>query len=131
MAEFYSMYGQWLAVEPGSAGLEDAADQAAWARSDEDLAAAVWGKLSDRAKQLFSTLIDNPGRKFSGDELAEMLAIPNGKHGVAGVLAWPGRHSVKAGRRLPWSWEYPEEYGPAVYWFEPEIAELFGAARGR
>lgn len=113
VAEFYLMFGQWLAAESGSVGLEDAADHAAWARSDEDLAATVWGKLSDRAKQLFSMLIDNPGRKFSGDELAEMLAIPNGKHGVAGVLAWLGRHCLKVGRR------------------QPEIAELFGAARNR
>ena len=40
--------------------------------------------------------------------------IPDGKHGVGGVLGWPGRHCIAVNRKLPWSWEYLVEGGP---WF--------------
>ena len=72
--------------------------------------------------------MNEPGSKFGGDELAEMLGIANGKHGVAGVLAWPGRHCIAVGRKWLWSWDYPEG-GNAVYWMTDDMAELFGQAR--
>jgi hypothetical protein len=133
--EFYSMYGDWLNGSPMSAALPTTAaakssdDHEAWSSADIELAAAVWNKFSAPAQSLFSTLIDEPERRFSGDELAELLEIPNGRHGVAGVLAWPGRHCVKVRRELPWHWEYPVEGEPVVYWFTPEDAALFRAAR--
>jgi hypothetical protein len=74
-------------------------------------------------------LIDAPGERFGGDELAARVGIPNGKHGVAGVLAWPGRYAFAVGRRQPWSWAYPIEGGNAVYWFADDVAELFRQAR--
>ncbi|OLT10162.1 hypothetical protein BJF78_29255 [Pseudonocardia sp. CNS-139] len=131
VAEFYSMFGGWLSSPPTVVGPEAADSEAhtPWAEVDVEVAAAVWSKFSETARALFSTLIDNPERKYSGDELSEMLGIPNGKHGVAGVLAWPGRHCFAAGRALPWSWESPEEGAPAVYWFTGEIATLFRQAR--
>jgi hypothetical protein len=46
-----------------------------------------WTKFSPTAEALFPVHIDKPGRTVSGDELADTLDIPNGKHGVAGVLA--------------------------------------------
>lgn len=133
VGEFYSMFGAWLSSPPAVVEPEgaDGDAHAPWVAEDVETAAAVWRKLSETARTLFSTLIDNPGRKYSGDELSEMLRIPNGKHGVAGVLAWPGRHCFAAGRALPWSWEYPEEGAPAVYWFTTEIADLFRQARTR
>jgi hypothetical protein len=135
--EFYSMYGTWLNAPPqalppsGTGTIEGTRDHQPWSDSDTALAAAVWDKFSDTAKGLFSTLIDEPERRFSGDELSEMLGIPNGKHGVAGVLAWPGRHSFAVNRRWPWSWSYPVEGDPVVYWFTPEVAALFREARDR
>ncbi len=131
LAEFYSMFGTWLSTTPGDAPEIDAGGHSPWAADDVDVAAAVWGKFSDVAKGLFSVLIDNPETKFSGEELAGMLGIANGKHGVAGVLAWPGRYCFAVSRVLPWSWEYPVENEPAVYWFTTEMADLFGRARGR
>jgi hypothetical protein len=137
VAEFYSMFGSWLSgsfpplpSSPGMGTADDSGDNhQPWSDSDFELAAKVWNKLSDPAKRLFSTLIDEPERRFRGDELAEMLDIPNGRHGVAGVLAWSGRHSFKVDRKWPWRFEYPEEGAPVEYWFEPAIAALFREAR--
>lgn len=135
--EFYSMYGAWLngqaqVPSPSGTGITDGAhEQQPWSDSDTALAAAVWDKFSDAAKGLFSTLIDEPERRFTGEELAEMLDIPNGKHGVGGVLGWPGRHCISVNRTLPWSWEYLVEGEPMVYWFTRENAALFREARDR
>jgi hypothetical protein len=137
IADFYQMYGAWLNDQmqpespPSGETTEGDRDHLPWTESDTEQADAVWRKLSDAARRLFSTFIAEPGRRFSGEELATMLDIPNGKHGVAGVLAWPGRHSFKQDREWPWRWEYPVEGEPAVYWFEPEIAALFRDARDR
>jgi hypothetical protein len=70
------------------------------------LARSVWGKFSPGAKALFSLLMDEPGRKVSGKDLASTLDIPNGASGVAGVLAWPARHCAAVNRVGPWRWEY-------------------------
>jgi hypothetical protein len=137
VAEFYQMYGTWLngsVLVPISAATRNAdggGEHLPWSETDGELAAEVWDKFSDAAKRLFSTLIDEPSRRFSGDELAEILDIPNGKHGVAGVLAWPGRHSFKVNREWPWKWSYPEDGAPVVYWLKPEVASLFREARDR
>jgi len=62
-----------------------------WSDSDRDLAEAYWGKLSQSAKDLFSVLINHPGEKFTGDELARELGLPGGRQSVKSVLTWPGR----------------------------------------
>lgn len=134
VGEFYTWFGSWLSGPPEKASPAPREDDSGdnhqpWTDSDYELAAAVWRKLTDTAKRLFSTLIDEPERRFSGDELAEMLNIANGRHGVAGVLAWPGRHSFRVDRKWPWRWEYPEEGAPVVYSFDPMIAALFRKAR--
>jgi hypothetical protein len=69
--------------------------------------------------------MDNPGQKVSGEDLAAELAIPNGKYGIAGVLAWPGRHCAAVNRFPLWSWEYGPVGGSADYWVDKEIADLF------
>ncbi|MFC3451388.1 DUF6416 domain-containing protein [Amycolatopsis speibonae] len=127
VAEFYSMFGSWLAEPATSEGLP-ADELVAWSRSDGELAKIVWGKLSKTAKALFSILMNKPGAKFSGDELGLLLELSNGKHGVAGILGWPGRHCQGAGRTWLWRWEYPE--GENVrYWMTDEVADLFRQAR--
>ena len=102
-----------------------------WTNSNDDLALArsVWGKFSPRAKALFSLLMDDPGRKVSGKDLASTLDIPNGASGVAGVLAWPARHCAAVNRVGPWRWEYRSEEDKAYYWIDPEVASLFKKVR--
>lgn len=136
VGEFYVMFGAWLTgapapVEPGDAeptvrmeGIQP------WTGADTDSAALVWGKLSDPARRLFSIFIDSPGEQFSGDALAAALDVDKGRHGIAGLLTWPGRYCVAVGRSYAWSWSYPDGEH-AVYWFTPEVADVFREARDR
>lgn len=141
-AEFFQFFGLWLAgslalnptpVET-SGGMEEPAQTpafTAWGSSDADLvdAALLWEKFSKRARAMFSLLIDNPDKRFTGEEIAEAADIPNGAHGVAGVLAWPGRHGQAIGRGLPSQWVWDEDSEESVYWMSQERADLFRAAR--
>ena len=103
VGEFYSMFGTWLSGSPpglptpGTKTVEGDRDALQpWSDADTELAAEVWGKLSAPAKRLFSTLIDNPGSRFNGETLGEMLELPNGKHSVAGLLGWPGATATRS-----------------------------------
>jgi hypothetical protein len=131
VAEFYAMYGHWLASPAGGAPGPPVAeaDRKDWAKDDVELATKVWKKFSPRAQAMFSTLIDNPNTEYDGDELAEMHNIPNGNRGVAGVLAWPSRHCFAVGRNWCWTWHYPD--GENVkYSMDDVLADLFKKARG-
>lgn len=145
LVEFYGMHAAWLSSPPGgsvsldvfdaepqgiSPASQDADGRQPWGEADVALAAKLWSKFSDPAKTLFSKLIDEPDRQFTGEELAEMLNIPNGHSGVAGVLAWPGKYCKKENRELLWKWAYPVEDEPVVYWMTPEMAALLREARG-
>lgn len=99
-----------------------------WSEADGELAQVVWEQLSEPAKELFTVLMNEPGVRFSGDALSSRLGLPNGKHGVAGVLGWPMRHCRSVGRAWPWAWEYPEGKS-AQYWMTEEVADLFRHAR--
>jgi hypothetical protein len=126
LADFYAMYGGWLAgtdVQPE----QEPVPVSRWQDTDEDLALAkvVWTKFSHRAQDMFGSMIDNPGEKYTGEQLAEAHDIPNGKYGVAGVLAWPGRHCAAVNRTLPTEWDSDS----GKYWMKPEIAALFTKAR--
>lgn len=136
--EFYQSFGAWLAGSPSimaspvgqQSGASDV-DVPPWGSTDDDLglAGVVWGKLSERAQAMFDLLMDNPGEKMSGEDIAEALEIPNGKYGVAGVLAWPGRHSYAVSRPLPVRYEDGPVGASANYWIEPDVADLFKKAK--
>ena len=139
VAEFYGLVGRWLAGElrentvDGEGLVPEAhpAPPSEWATSEEDLALArlVWKKLSPRAVAFFSALMAEPGRRMSGEELADGLEIPNGKYGIAGVLAWPGRFCAAVNRTLPCRYEAGPAGTSASYWMEPEVAQLFARVR--
>lgn len=126
---FYAMVGKWLAGED----LEEVPNQIrGWDPTDDEdevLAKIVYDKLSARGKAMFDLLIDDPDTRYSGLEIADKLEIPNGKYGVAGVLAWPGRHCAAVGRHLPISYEDGEVGESAKYWMDPEVADLFMRVR--
>ena len=101
-----------------------------WTNSAEDipLARTVWEKLSPHAKTLLSLLMDLPGRKISGEDLAKELGIPNGKYGIAGVWRGPG------GAAPQWAEVCPGAGTRALRRERPllddqEIAELFKKVR--
>lgn len=116
-----------LAIASDPLDLYDVARDAFW-NNDEMLARVVWSKLSNRAKSLYSTLMDTPEKKLSGEDVAEALDIPNDK---ADHLAWAGRHSSVEGRIRPCSsFQDGPAGGSASYWMTKEVAALFRKARG-
>jgi hypothetical protein len=130
IGEFYEMYGRWLKGEEPEVVDESGGKLQPWdVKNDLALAARAWSEFPERAKLLFGTLMDEPGEKFTGTQLAEMHNIPNGKYGTAGVLAHPGRQVRKLGRHLPSAFE-PNPDGGSFYWMEAEVADLFRRVRG-
>jgi len=129
--EFYEFFGRWLggkltAVGEGVTTPSDLPPEP-WRIGDEELAQEVWIRLSERAQGLVSLLADNADERFSGEELAERLNIPHGRFGVAGTLAWPGRHSYAVGRELPIRWREFDD--GSEYWMTEQVAALFRGAR--
>jgi uncharacterized protein DUF6416 len=98
--------------------------------SDEDLERATWlySRLSDPARELFDLLIDSPDRPVGGNDVARRLNLDKGAHGVAGILAWPGRWCARLGREFPIRAEASED-GGTVYRMDASTAELFRRAR--
>ncbi len=144
--EFYVWFAQFLSAEPGTgpprggpmpwggrrghgfAPPRPHFEAEAWSAQDAEQAAWLYGKLAPPARELFDVLIEAPGRRFSGNEIADRLRLDKGAHGVAGILAWPGRYSRKLGRELPISTEGRED-GGTDYYLDDEAAKLFATAR--
>ena len=140
--EFYAWFAAFLASDPGTPppltgrgrhgprGLRHHGEASAWSADDADQAAWLYRKLAPPARQLFDLLVDAPGERVGGEVLAKRLGLDKGAHGVAGVLAWPGRYSRRANRVLPIATEGRPD-GGTDYYMDSDTAALFGAARGR
>ena len=134
--EFYLWFAHFLAGEPTTWGGRGRGfgpprgrpDAAAWSAQDGDRARWLYAKLAPPARELLDLLIDAPGERFSGNDIAARLRLDKGAHGVAGILAWPGRYSRKLGRALPIATEGRDD-GGTDYYLEPDVAALFAAAR--
>lgn len=105
-AEFYQFFGLWLAGSlslPGGipVGAESPSETSQmptphqpWGdtKSDVNDAALLWEKYSPRARAMFSLLVDNPGKEFTGEQIADAANIPNGaRRGRGPRLARPSR----------------------------------------
>lgn len=137
--EFYVWFASFLAAEGGGGppwgGRRGGPHHALreplpWSADDGEPAAWLYGKLAPPARALFDELIDAPGERRAGNALAARLGLEKGAHGVAGVLAWPGRYSRKLSRDLPIATAGRAD-GGTDYYMEPAVAELFAAARER
>ncbi|HEX4364174.1 MAG TPA: DUF6416 domain-containing protein [Solirubrobacteraceae bacterium] len=149
--EFYVWFASFLAAEaggpprrgrPGGRGGPDFggpdfggpgrhfADPVGWSAADAEESAWLYRKLAEPARALFDLLIDAPGEPVAGNEIAARLGLEKGAHGVAGILAWPGRYSRKLGRELPIATQGRAD-GGTDYYMDPAIAEIFAAARTR
>ncbi len=141
--EFYVWFASFLAAERGAgpgppwAGRRGGARggphhgfraPAPWSADDGEQAAWLYGKLAPPARALFDELIDARGERRAGNELAARLGLDKGAHGVAGVLAWPGRYSRKIARELPIATEGRPD-GGTDYYMDPAVSTLFEAAR--
>ena len=105
-------------------------DPRPWSPADGEKAAWLYGKLAPPARALFDLLVDAPGERFAGNDVAARLQLDKGAHGVAGILAWPGRYCRRLGRAFPIATEGRAD-GGTDYFMEPAVAEVFAAARGR
>jgi len=137
--EFYAWFASFLAAEPGapppfagggrrgSRGHRHHSEAQAWSAQDADQAAWLYTKLAPQARDLFDLLSGSPGARFGGEDIAKRLKLEKGAHGVAGILAWPGRYSRHLDRTLPIATEGRPD-GGTDYYMNPELAELFTAA---
>jgi Family of unknown function (DUF6416) len=140
--EFYSWFAAFLMAEPGSPpafggwggrgprGRRHHGEARPWSAQDADQAAWLYGMLAPPARALFDLLADAPGARIGGEEIARRLGLEKGSHGVAGILAWPGRYSRRLGRVLPIATEVRPD-GGTDYYMDPDVAELFARARAR
>lgn len=137
--EFYSWFATFLASEPGAPppwgrggrsprGPRHHGEARAWSADDADQAAWLYGKLAPPARELFDLLADAPGERFGGENIAKRLGLDKGAHGVAGILAWPGRYSRHVDRVLPIATDGRAD-GGTDYYMEPVVAALFATAR--
>ena len=140
--EFYAWFAAFLAAEPGSAppigrggphgrlGWRGHPQAIAWSAQDADQAAWLYRRLAPPARELLDVLLDAPGERFGGEQLARHLGLEKGAHGVAGILAWPGRYSRRLDRVLPIATEGRAD-GGTNYYMEPDTAAVFAAARAQ
>ncbi len=137
--EFYAWFADFLTAEPGTArssvrgrhghrGRRLRSDASAWSADDADQAAWLYRKLAPPARELFDLLLDAPGERFAGEAIAKRLGLEKGAHGVAGILAWPGRYSRHLDRVLPIDTEGRDD-GGTDYYIDPDTATIFAAAR--
>jgi Family of unknown function (DUF6416) len=146
VAEFYSWFAEFLSAPSGGLGPPRrlrggpgrhrgfsgthgfGSEPQPWTADDVDQARWLYRKLSDPARQLFDLLIQKPGARFSGNEIASQLKLEKGAHGVAGVLAWPGRWCRKLGREFPIDTDGRED-GGTDFFIDDETAAVFEQAR--
>jgi hypothetical protein len=111
----------------GRGGRHDHGDPEPWTAADTEQATWLLGKLAPPARALFDLLAGQPGVRFPGNDVAARLGLEKGAHGVAGILAWPGRYCRKLDRELPILTEGRED-GGTNYYMDPEVAPLFAGA---
>lgn len=140
--EFYSWFAAFLAAEPGTPppsrgragrgprGSRHHGEARDWSAEDADQAAWLYARLAPPARQLFDLLADAPGERFGGETIAKRLGLEKGAHGVAGILAWPGRYSRHLERVLPIATDGRTD-GGTDYYMEPDVAALFATARSQ
>lgn len=140
--EFYAWFASFLMSEPGTPppfggrgrrgrrGMRHHDDALPWSADDVETAAWLYRKLAPPARELFDLLADSPGARVGGEHVARQLGLDKGSHGVAGILAWPGRYSRHLGRVLPIATEGRAD-GGTDYYMDSETASLFKAARDR
>jgi Family of unknown function (DUF6416) len=97
---------------------------------DSELAHMAWRKFSPRAQAVFALLMENPGVAMQADEIAAKIGLANGRHALAGVVAWPSRQCAEMGLTAPFRFDYPAAPGETgSYWMDPQTAQLFITAR--
>jgi hypothetical protein len=133
LGQFYHAIGGVLQdAQHDSAAEPTEPDLNEWSVFNVDEAAVVWRKFSPRAQAVFSLLMDNPGVAIPADEIAAKIGLANGRHGLAGVVAWPSRQCAELDFVPPFRFDNSAAANEAgTYWMDPQTAELFTLVRKR
>lgn len=126
LAEFYEMFGRWLAG--GQLDASDGSVRGAVPFADASIESTVewWKMLTKPARRVFLYLAENPGTNHTGAEIAKACEIEKGANGVAGTLSWPGKHARnRFGLAFPLSWDRETQ----EYSMDPNVATLIQRAR--
>jgi Restriction Enzyme Adenine Methylase Associated/Family of unknown function (DUF6416) len=94
-----------------------------WGADDFDAAVTVWSGITLKARELFRAVIAAAPQRVSADDLAQELQLDSGAS-VAGLLSWPTRVAVRAGRPAPIR---AHDGTPTAYWMDRDTAALFAA----
>lgn len=129
ITEFYAMFAVWLSQAPGvgsppAAGI---ATSHSWSDGDEEVAAELWRTFTSIARAVFSVLIDNPGKQYGSEALAERAELESA-YTLAGALSWPIKRCAAAGKESLIH-SYALTTGGSNYWMEETTARVFAAAR--
>ena len=123
IAEFYTMFAQWL----GSADDVLRRPQK-WGPGDRDKAILVYAKLTPAARDILNVFLDSKLTEIAADKVARKARLKTGIHGLAGTLAWPGRHCYAAGREPFLETRVDDDQG-TFFRMKKEVADLLGQAR--
>ncbi len=92
--------------------------------NDVRVARKLLDKLSEKALRIFKHMMWHPGSGYTSHELAKVAGLDS-SNAVAGALSWPGKHTYKLGKKLPFKWRRDEETGQAIYSMDDEVAQIF------
>ncbi|WP_161600241.1 DUF6416 domain-containing protein [Serinicoccus marinus] len=98
-----------------------------WTDGDETLAAEVWSKFTVAARKVFDVMIDNPGKHYGSERLAELAGLET-MYMLAGMVSWPKKHCERAGKE-PLFRTHSLSTGGSNYWMEETTARVFREAR--
>src|SRR4051812_11865920 len=97
LAEFYEMFGRWLAggLPPPATSAAGAQLRQAWGPDDVVLATEFYEWVSPKAAAILDLWMDSAGTWHTGAETAEAAELNAGAYGVAGSLSSVGKASAK------------------------------------
>jgi hypothetical protein len=129
LGDLYRLVGGLNESGPLPTGSASAPGVRPWSEGDGDVAEQLYRTVSENARRILDELMEVGDGSIGGVELARRTGLEKGAYGVAGSLSSVGKAATKAGRELPYRAQANAAGGPGIYGMEPQIAELFKAAR--
>jgi Family of unknown function (DUF6416) len=127
LADFYEMFGRWLAGASGRL-VSSSAPRLSWGADEVATAVEFYEWISAKAALILDFWMDHPGIWLTSSDTAAAAGLA-GAYGVAGSLSSVGKAAAKFGRELPFEWRAGAAGAPGSYRMSESTAELFQAAR--
>ena len=123
IAEFYTIFSEWLA------SVDDIAQQPRdWGPADLDKAILVYAKLTPAARDILNVFLDSKKTEIAAETVARKARLKTGIHGLAGTLAWPGRHCYAVGREPFLETRVDDDHG-TFFRMTKAVSDLLAQAR--